>query len=54
LTENIDGDPWPCDDCGMECDGWEAQACCTLCAWYAGTNDPEILGCADCTAREDI
>ena len=44
----------PCDGCSMDCDGWEAQACCTLCTWNAGTNDPDILGCETCTAREDI
>lgn len=54
MTENINGEPWPCDDCGLDCDFWEMQACCTLCEWEAGTNDSEILGCADCTAKEDI
>lgn len=49
-----DGEPYPCDACGWDCDGWEAQACCKLCEWYAGTNDREELGCDDCTAREDI
>ena len=48
---DIDREYCPCDDCGMDCDGWEMRACCTLCAWNAGTSDPDILGCETCTAR---
>lgn len=51
---DIDREYCPCNDCGMDCDAWEMLACCTLCAWNAGTNDPDILGCETCAAREDI
>ena len=44
-------DDCPCDTCTCECDEWDAQACCELCRWYAGTDD---VDCENCTAREDI
>jgi hypothetical protein len=50
----VDDEMCPCDTCPWECDGWEAQACCELCRWYAGTDDAEILDCKNCTALEDI
>ena len=35
-------DDCPCNDCGMweMCDGWEAQFCCTRCAWMFDGNTP--------------
>ena len=33
---------YPCDNCGMDCDGWEAQFCCRLCEYRGGGN------CDDC------
>jgi hypothetical protein len=50
----IDDEDYPCESCQWECDEWEAQACCKLCYWQHGTMDRELLGCDDCTAREDI
>ena len=44
----------PCENCSMDCDVWEMQGCCTRCKALHGTDDPELLGCDDCTAPEDI
>jgi hypothetical protein len=49
-----EGYEFPCVGCERECDVWEMQACCTLCRWKTGTDDSDVLGCADCTAQEDI
>lgn len=50
----VDDDMCPCDTCTCECDTWDAQACCELCKWRAGTDDDEILDCENCRAREDL
>lgn len=44
----------PCENCSMDCDAWEMQGCCLRCQALNGTDDPELLGCDDCTAPEDI
>ena len=33
---------YPCDNCDMTCDGWDAQFCCTLCQYLGGRD------CDDC------
>lgn len=33
---------YPCDNCDMNCDGWDAQFCCTLCEYLGGRD------CEDC------
>lgn len=37
-------DNCPCNDCDRECDGWDAQFCCTRCAWAFDGQTP----CEDC------
>lgn len=38
-------DDYPCDNCGSadNCDGWEAQFCCTLCCYY--NDEPDCNNC---------
>ena len=31
------------DECQMECDGWDARYCCTLCMWY--DDEPDCSNC---------
>lgn len=47
----MDEDKYPCDDCDMKhnCDGWDAQFCCTLCMYLYGDETP----CDTCNS-EDI
>jgi len=40
---NSHGVPYPCISCQMECDGWDARYCCTLCMWY--DDDPDCDNC---------
>ncbi len=38
------GDDDPCFDCNRDCDGWDAQFCCSHCTWiYEG--DPPCDRC---------
>lgn len=33
-------DEYPCDACDYNCDGWDAQFCCTLCMYLYGDDTP--------------
>jgi hypothetical protein len=29
-------DDYPCNECGLDCDGWDTQFCCKLCEYNGG------------------
>lgn len=43
--ENSANQGYPCDDCGWDCDYWEAQYCCTLCKYNYGENNTPCDWC---------
>lgn len=32
----MEDEDYPCNDCGMDCDSWEARFCCQLCEYHGG------------------
>ena len=44
-AEDMEEDDYPCNTCASKdnCDGWDAQFCCTLCYYYS--DEPDCESC---------